>query len=61
MTYGEEHWSAIIERFRKTDSLEFCVQKTLVTPDDPNEMVFLRTLAQRKKEELEQEQDIHDG
>ncbi len=61
MTYGEKHWSAIIDRFRKTDSLEFYVQKTLVTLDDPNEIVFLRTLAQRKKEELEREQDILDG
>ncbi|HBE5944007.1 TPA: hypothetical protein KML24_004948 [Escherichia coli] len=54
MTDGK-HWSEIIARFKKTDSVEFFVQKTLSTLEDPEEALFLRTLAQKKIEELERE------
>ncbi|MGR7522432.1 hypothetical protein ACU6ZI_24185 [Klebsiella aerogenes] len=57
MTDGK-HWSEIIARFKKTDSVEFFVQRTLGTLKDPEEVLFLRTLAQKKNEELERENDL---
>lgn len=57
MTYGK-HWSEIIRRFKKIDSVEFFVQKILGTLEDPEEVLFLRTLAQKKIEELEREYNL---
>lgn len=54
MTYGK-HWSEVIERFKKADSVEFFVQRTLDTLEDPEEVLFLRKLAQNKIDELERE------
>lgn len=55
MTCCEKRWSDIIDRFKKVESVEFFVQKVLVTIDDPEEILFLRTLALKKIEALERE------
>ncbi|WP_157844040.1 hypothetical protein [Klebsiella aerogenes] len=55
MTEEKRHWSEIIDRFSKVDSVEFFVRKTLVMLDDPEEILFLSALAQKKIEELERE------
>ncbi|KZR19304.1 hypothetical protein A3N54_17705 [Klebsiella aerogenes] len=58
MVKEKKHWPAIIGRFTKADSVEFFVRKTLDTLEDPEEVLFVRMLAQKKIEELEREYNL---
>ena len=58
MTNAKKNWVKIINRFKKIESLEFFLEKNLLTMDNPQEVMLLKELALKKIEELAREHDV---